>query len=689
MTTPSTTAIPSKLPQDLLFNAEKMDEVVNSDSQTYLDRFGISRLTVRGATDSMRALNPRGAWVGPGTNYQARDLVSSGGNWYLCLEAHTSGSTFSGDAARWRPFQQLDSDVTLVFGSNGASDDSAAVVAANALGRPICPIGILHIATPTTITVPLAHVAGQCFTITSQVTINNGQPTRPEWWGVGQGKFRLATIAAAPGTVVEVRGTVAPSDFAYGFSSGGRYIDKPLKIRGQKMPRLSDDARSLVDGSIIQGMVLGWSDGLEFENIGIDCGHTVVTTYYGGTSSSGVTEALNITYPDNATKTAAGSPSTVPKRGIVLDNVIGLCDSPGAPNHAILLEGVADVRMRGSVIGVMGTHGVALKGRDIVAEDIQAYLNSTDALIIKTDSQSTAVATRISIANTVLNASAPAGVTPWAANTPTAGLRFEAAGSSIDNIYIGKAKIDGFPSSVDTVFGGNYTIWDVEFGSISSDQYGVSGTTCALKLEAAAGRNIRKWTIGTLDGRNCSIVGKFSFSQPAAVNNHVAIGTVRAQSAQVGLDVGSQSYVTVGTVIADTLSDGIYRITGTPYLSVGQERKDEATPNVFASSGGGLVPSLNATWSQVADKAVFAAKLRGGRKTLAGTIKPSTSNVITTLPQFLWPSKNEEFICRGRSGSVTAAVPVTVSIAGVVTVNALAGGTANCSDELTLDMTWD
>ena len=46
MTTPSAVAVPSNLPQDLLFNAEKIDEAVSSSAQLYTDRLGISRSTV-------------------------------------------------------------------------------------------------------------------------------------------------------------------------------------------------------------------------------------------------------------------------------------------------------------------------------------------------------------------------------------------------------------------------------------------------------------------------------------------------------------------------------------------------------------------------------------------------------------------------------------------------------------------
>jgi hypothetical protein len=47
-TTPTTNPIPSTAPQDLLFNAEKLDQFVNSTAATYTDRFGVVRSTLAG-----------------------------------------------------------------------------------------------------------------------------------------------------------------------------------------------------------------------------------------------------------------------------------------------------------------------------------------------------------------------------------------------------------------------------------------------------------------------------------------------------------------------------------------------------------------------------------------------------------------------------------------------------------------
>lgn len=104
MTTPTQLPVPSKDPRDLLFNAEKMDEAVNSLAFTYVDRFGIVRQTLAGAIASIAAINNKGAWT-TATLYAPRDIVSVSGTWYICVQQHVSGATFAGDSAHWRVYQ--------------------------------------------------------------------------------------------------------------------------------------------------------------------------------------------------------------------------------------------------------------------------------------------------------------------------------------------------------------------------------------------------------------------------------------------------------------------------------------------------------------------------------------------------------------------------------------------------------
>ncbi|MGP3074878.1 hypothetical protein ACTVMM_21005, partial [Serratia ureilytica] len=71
-TTPTQKTIPSNDIIDLKFNAEKIDEVVNSDFETYIDRFGIERYTLDGIRKNLAPLGK--AY----TKEQAASAIASG-----------------------------------------------------------------------------------------------------------------------------------------------------------------------------------------------------------------------------------------------------------------------------------------------------------------------------------------------------------------------------------------------------------------------------------------------------------------------------------------------------------------------------------------------------------------------------------------------------------------------------------
>lgn len=98
MTTPTSNPVPSQAPQDLLYNAGKLDEAVNSASLRFVDRLGVSRLTLAGAIAQLASTNVRGAWASS-TLYYVRDVVTFDGLAYICVTQHTSGASFS--ATNW------------------------------------------------------------------------------------------------------------------------------------------------------------------------------------------------------------------------------------------------------------------------------------------------------------------------------------------------------------------------------------------------------------------------------------------------------------------------------------------------------------------------------------------------------------------------------------------------------------
>lgn len=98
-------------------DARHIEEIATSLNPTATDRKGNTKLTVKGAVDTIKLVNPRGAWVA-GTAYATKDVVSWSGTWYFSVVAHLSSSTFSADATKWRVYQGvLASDLNAPGGS--------------------------------------------------------------------------------------------------------------------------------------------------------------------------------------------------------------------------------------------------------------------------------------------------------------------------------------------------------------------------------------------------------------------------------------------------------------------------------------------------------------------------------------------------------------------------------------------
>jgi len=190
--------------------------------------------------------------------------------------------------------------------------------------------------------------------------------------------------------------------------------------------------------------------------------------------------------------------------------------------------------------------------------------------------------------------------------------------------------------------------------------------------------------------RNTTTGAQLAFVTPSSLDGHVSIGELSVANATNAVDISQSSYVDIGVVNTDNLSDAVYRITGTPRLTVGALFKDSLTPAVYSTVSGGTAPSLQNSWAQVASNDLFGVDLLGGRVCLRGLIAPGSSNQFCTLPQWAWPATNKRFIAQGYNGTTQVSVPVIVSAAGVCNVNEVAGGFANVATWLSLSgITYD
>jgi hypothetical protein len=571
--------------------------------------------------------------------------------------------------------------------TNMASALASANTVALAMGISIATPTLLHIGSSVTVTAPIMDTMAQVFSTTSAITINNGQPVRPEWWGSGQGNIRIA-INALPttgGTVQLEEKTYPIQGFSYGTGATlGVCISKDnVRIQGRKMPSLASDMRSLTGGTIIQGFFLAYANNFQTADFGVDSGITVVNSLYGGTP----VDALLCTYPDDTTKAAAPLKTFVRHH-----NVIGLCASPSAAVHAVIAgEGYDQIITTGEVIGAYGVHGVVFKGTSVRAATLTAFCNGSEGVIIKADTQATARAGSVQIDKIYSRAQGPIGITPYTTGTQSYGVLINPSGANVDLVEIGQIIASGASVGIGNSFGGNFSSSSVKIGHAVIDGSGVAGTSYGLQiLGSPATQQVLRWNVDHLEARNTSLGAQLIFTNSTPLNQHVHIGHLHHVNGVTGLDIGGSSYVSIDTVTTDNLSSAVYHITGTPKLLVGTLFKDTNTPNFYDSSGGGLVPTLINSWTQVATNDPFSVDLTGGRICLRGLVKPGVSATLTTLPVWARPGSNKRFLAQGSNGAAQVAVPVVVATTGDVVVNEVAGGVANCTTWLSLSgITYD
>jgi len=572
---------------------------------------------------------------------------------------------------------------TFIFG-NGLADKAGEIAQANAAGKPVVIVGVIHVASPATLAVPLVDRLSRMFTDASAITIDNGEQVRPEWFGLTQGCL-VRAIAALPsygGVVALCNRRYPPNDYHYGFGGNpGRAITKRgVRIKGARMPSFASDLRRLDDGSIIEGAVYAFANGFELFDVGIDHGIDVVNAYYGDGAApqAGIHEGLLMSYP-NASVAAAGTSV----RGATLHNVRSLVHSPTAPVHAMILsEAYSGVTATGVIEVAMGIHGCVIKGRDTKVESITAYCNGVNGVIVKTALGLSTAATAYfnQIGRITTWAGAPPIFTPHAvAGKVGAGLRIHPESGPVDMLQIDQMFDYGHAQAVS--IDGPDPVSNVSIGSIVGE-----GNFWTLYSSASS---VSRCNFGDIVGRNSDIVALLGWGSETTnriksvlgVNVDVVLDCAGGVSPQVGM-VGGESVVTA-----------LMRLRGParPRIALVEDRSTNPIPRLYATDLSGTVPALNTGWSEVggAGASPFYIVHGGEGIILNGLIKAANSGTslkCIQLPAWAWPLSIKRFFARGLTAAlVPQLVEIAVGIDGQVTVNEHAGGVANCLGWLSLD----
>lgn len=532
---------------------------------------------------------------------------------------------------------------------DGVTDKSSAIATANANGKPLRFTGISKVSSPTTITVPIIDTLEQIFDIDAKITISNGLPVRPEWFGpVGTdvGMIRRA-IDALPSTGGIVQLSVARYRSGYdtalpayfdnrGGTPGVDYMVKPkVRIQGSRLPSYNLTNSALTDGSIIRGTfyVASEASGFQADLIGVDCGVDACNQLYGGADADGFCMLqVNKTSPVYGNYFRIGSVVTLGPGGSTL-------------GHGFLFESIDG----GSVDYVesrLHWHGVVIKSRNIKAGTLVGTLNLQENVLLKSDYYAT-------LQNVSVDKVICTGDVGF-----NAGYGFQILADAAHGSEISVAQVIVDQSNIGTALIANSTfvLADINIGEmmIRSCPTGYKLTGTNLKRS-----NVNRAKIDTFT--SAVVVDAAVTSKDHGIDSlGIAIGTY-------GVDCSG--FVRVGDIHAESVTWAIYHRTSGARIYHSGGYEGVSVTNFWAAT-----PTLSPTWANLGgSNDLYSMGTLGGMVRMAGLLIPGSSptTTICTLPVNIRPAANLRFPCLAYNGSVWSVVELLIAAAtGVVSISA-------------------
>lgn len=578
--------------------------------------------------------------------------------------------TQAGAGAVARPLDKKAQEVVSLRDFNavldGTTDDHAALAAANAQaalkGAPLVFQGVCHVGSPVTITAPIADTFAQIFSTTSQVTIDNGQPIRPEWWGTvsalgtAAGMIRYAVNATpANGGTIKLRNTTYRSGYdtataamfnARGGVPGTDYMVKShVRIIGEKLGEFNGGKTQMQNGTIVQGSwyISSECTGLFVDLVSVDVGTNVINALY-----SGADHDAFCVLQCNKTTPAYGT-------DVHIGRVSALGSGATSLGHGVLLEAISGNIEYAEAVNCW--HGVVLKTNNFQAGMLIGRGCFSEDVILKSDSYATlngvAIDTVVSIGNT------PGSV------AGDFGLLIQAATASGGEVSIGKVIIDNKNFGIRYQALTAMVLADIQIGQavIRSCTYGydIVGQT-------------RRSQIGRLMV-NVTTVAVVSIYPDCVQHSHY-IGSLSAVTAQ---DVISNASNAGGGVrIGDLYSEGV---AGNVF-SYGAASAAIMLDGAYAKAGtvtsytNLTYPLVNSWVNYSGTTDAFGITLLQGKIVVDGLIKSGTNGTIFTLPTNWRPATDLRFPVLASTGAAIKAIELVVaSASGIVSISDLAAAT--------------
>lgn len=600
--------------------------IATSTSPTATDRLGNTKNTVTGAINTMKAFNPRGAFV-TATAYAYKDLYTASGVVYLTVLAHTS-TNIAADLAAGK----------IVIYKGLTEDDLIQIRKMQ---------GIVGLENYSTL------------------------------------KDAIADLPSTGGVVEVPVGRFKSGVWKF----DSNYMAKDnVTIRGVQMPKVSANCDRLVGGSIIEGRFNAFANNFCVENIGFDCGKYVIDTYFGGLD----THTANHPYGDTWDGFAFAQPSQsspLPQRtGFSATNIIGLNRDSQSVGHAVLMEGFSGGFID-NVIGIGGIHGLVIKASNVSAGYVAGYSASTDHVIIKSDSYAPGFNIKIAMLDT--NQVFP-GTTPWFTPAQCSyGLFINPATNNMSSIKIGIARLFGAVKPL-IAFGpvdgsGNpiYSLDNFKMESTEVDATGFSSTVGASFTSLIFNR----CSIDTMTLNNVTngVIYQQTASSGGFAASPLLIGSLRLAGTIAEKSIWCSLYgrIVIDNVFCDANTGVLYYIENTARINVGRE----SISGFAAEKFGNNPPTLTANWEQYPGNSSFRVILANYGVMMTGYLRPLSggSGNICTLPAYLKTAQATRRLTYSQgTGSVDKSILVNVDPSyGYLAIN---NGSNNVGAEMALSL---
>lgn len=529
--------------------------------------------------------------------------------------------------------------VTVVTG-DGVTDNTAAVQAAVAVGKPILFVGISVISSPTSITVPLVDTMAQIFTTSSLVTIDNGLPVRPEWWGSATGNIRLA-VNALPitGGVVKLADRRYPPSYdsitaakviAGTAIAGVDYLSKQnVRIVGEALPTYNSAMTGLENGTIIDGPFAVQANGFSIDLVGVDSGSAVCTSRYAGVAQEGLLML----------QTNQAAPFFVGQ--VQVGRVRAICQAPTSLVHGILMEAIDGLSVQFAE-GAYGYHGTVIKCRRATIDTLSGFETGGESVIFKSDSYASLEEVQV---DKVLARSRD-GV-----QDTGFGVLIEAVTAAGGSVQIGQIRTHR-KSNGTCIRSNGASLSDVRVGSIISD-------FCPIGLLLTG--DVRRIAVGEAIINNSTSGVQVDATVTYKSNS---IGELHIGNAVDGISLAGQ--IEVGEASFDGITNLCVNYTATTGRLVMGGYRVQSAPAFWP-----LQPALAGTWVNegTAGNPQFRVTLDSNRVKVSGFIKSGgTSTVVSGFSVQIRPSENLTFVCAGFNGATLVPVTVQVTTTGDIVI---------------------